>query len=407
MVSHTREYHLHSPLPSNMSLHSTMTSCYNAHSNPQHQTACEAINRFMPIAIDNIHRYNQSHILNNHHITIVDYGCAGAKNSVIAIDSIIQKILHSNSILRVKMEKDEKGDQQHSNTSNVKHTESIKSITVIYNDQPTNDWNVTVNTVINYHHHQSPNIIHHTLFSPLSFYQQICANDSVTIAYSNGSMHWLSSTPCPLNNHILPYCRLDQMIHDNDIIAWKQQAANDWITLLTQRYHEMKHGAVWLINMLGCSDDDNDSMIGSSKHLYNMFQSFVNDGLMTHEQLRQYSWPCYGRTIDEVLEPITKQVNGIQYRVLNDDTRSNILTYTENPIYTSYRDMHHNAMRYAHELIQFYRAIASNAQLYACDMNVKQCEKIWHRWEEYIVKHPDMNWVSTRINMITLMLMKI
>ena len=127
---------------------------------------------------------------------------------------------------------------------------------------------------------------------------------------------------------------------------------------------------------------------------------------MTQQQLLNYCWAFYGRTIEETLEPIEKQVNGIQFRVLNPDVNS-ILVKIENPVFVSYRDVHHDAVRFSNELIGFYRAAGNNALLEACDMNVEQCDMIWQRWEDEIRKNPAMEWFGHKLAATQIMLMKL
>jgi hypothetical protein len=104
----------------------------------------------MDRGIDGIHQYGNGSILDDS-ICIVDYGCAGGKNSLAAIDMIIGKIVNASS----------KSKSQSGSSGNDKK----KSITVIYNDQPTNDWMVAIDTIIN--HKES--YIHKQYSTPIHF----------------------------------------------------------------------------------------------------------------------------------------------------------------------------------------------------------------------------------------------
>ena len=224
---------------------------YNKNSEFQRDAGVAVIERLMGIGIDGIYQYrngsdgSESSSMLDDNITVVDYGCAGGRNSLSAIDLIINKIVTASS------------------------NDKTKSITVIYNDQPTNDWTVAIATIINnkesYIHKQYSTPIHfHTLFSPQSFYEQVCADNSVTIGFSTAAMHWISRVPCQLKNNIVPFG--DSAA--DDILEWKKQGESDWQTLLTRRYHELKHGGIIQVNMMGRRGDDRDPSLLGSKISY-------------------------------------------------------------------------------------------------------------------------------------------
>jgi hypothetical protein len=161
---------------------------------------------------------------------------------------------------------------------------------------------------------------------------------------------------------------------------------------LTHRYHELKHGGILLVNMLG-HRGENDAVVRWGRSIYRMFEGFVREGLMSEQQLLNYSWPHYFRSIDEILEPIKNQVNGIQFRVLNPDVNS-ILVPRTNPIYAAYRDVHHDTRLFAQQMTGFCKAAGYNVQRQACDNNAEQSDRIWQRLEEEIAEEPD-EWECT------------
>ena len=154
--------------------------------------------------------------------------CA-AQNSIIAIDTIIPKIINKN-------DSNSNGDDKSSSSK-----QRLKSITVLYNDQPTSDWKVA------YRKHSD--VQYHTLLAPVSFYEQICADNSVDIGYSNMACHWLSRLPCHIPDRIFTF---DSTFSGAaDIYECQKQAEEDWVTILSNRYHELKHDGVVLLNYLG------------------------------------------------------------------------------------------------------------------------------------------------------------
>jgi hypothetical protein len=150
--------------------------------------------------------------------------------------------------------------------------------------------------------------------------------------------------------------------------------------------------------------DQNDPILVTGKLIYATYQQFVREGLLSQEQLHRYAWPTCGRTVDEILKPIKEQANGIHFRVLNPDIDS-ILVHTEHPIYTAYRNVHHDPKVFAKGMIGFYRPVSYNTTLEACDGNKAQADKIFQRWEEVMATDPSA-W-SWYMNFAYLLLQKV
>jgi len=131
----------------------------------------------------------------------------------------------------------------------------------------------------------------------------------------------------------------------------------------------------------------NDPLIATDRMIYAMLQQCVRDGLLSQEQLFRYAWPFYARSIDEILQPIKAQSNGIHFRVLNPDV-DNILVLTEHPLYTAYLNVHHDPKVFAKGMIAFWRPVSYNITLAACDGNREQADRIFERWEEVMATDP-------------------
>ena len=222
-----------------MPITSTMENgvSYNTNSELQRGAAKSALSTLLDIGL-NARRNSSSS--NSDSVCIADYGCSGGQNSIIAIDTIIQKIIN-------KSNSNSNGEGKSSSS------EQLKSITVLYNDQPTNDWTVAIDTIINskdsYLHRKHSDVQYHTLLAPVSFYEQICADNSVDIGYSNMACHWLSRLPCHIPDRIFTF---DSTFSGAaDIYECQKQAEEDWVTILSNRYHELKHDGVVLLNYLG------------------------------------------------------------------------------------------------------------------------------------------------------------
>ena len=79
------------------------------------------------------------------------------------------------------------------------------SFNIVYSDQPKNDFNGLVQTVLGLGHFPSylettENV--YPLFSANSFYKQIVPDNTLDFGFSATAMHWLSGKPCELSNHV-------------------------------------------------------------------------------------------------------------------------------------------------------------------------------------------------------------
>ena len=78
-------------------------------------------------------------------------------------------------------------------------------VNVHYTDQPYNDYNGLIQTVLGLGNFPSYLETHkrvYPLFSANTFYNQILPDLSLDFGFSVTAMHWLSKKPCDLNSHV-------------------------------------------------------------------------------------------------------------------------------------------------------------------------------------------------------------
>ncbi len=78
-------------------------------------------------------------------------------------------------------------------------------VTVIYSDQPRNDFNALIANVYGLGSYESYLERHADIFpmvSGTSFYRQIVPSNTLDIGFSATAMHWLSDKVCNLSNHV-------------------------------------------------------------------------------------------------------------------------------------------------------------------------------------------------------------
>ena len=110
--------------------------------------------------------------------SVADMGCADGGTSLQMIETMIEQIREEAPEIPIK---------------------------VHYTDQPRNDYNGLIQTVLGLGHFPSYIEKHKNVFqffSANSFYHQILPDASLDFCFSATAMHWLSGKPCDLSNHI-------------------------------------------------------------------------------------------------------------------------------------------------------------------------------------------------------------
>ncbi len=211
--------------------------------------------------------------------TIADMGCADAGTSLQMVRSVLEQVK--------------------------KRSPNTQS-TVIYADQPANDFNALVSIVHGRTQFESwmgevENA--YPLVSGSSFYLQAVPDNSLDMAFSATAMHWLSAKPCNISNHV-------HMVgaSGEEYQAFAKQGEADWARILGHRARELKSGGkMVLVNF--CRDEQGH-YLGHTGGV-NMFDTFNNiwlqfqaDGRITADEYQAMTLPQYYNTVEEFSAPL-------------------------------------------------------------------------------------------------------
>eukprot|EP00730_Choanoeca_flexa_P010870 TRINITY_DN21368_c0_g1_i1.p1 TRINITY_DN21368_c0_g1~~TRINITY_DN21368_c0_g1_i1.p1 ORF type:complete len:408 (+),score=82.33 TRINITY_DN21368_c0_g1_i1:213-1436(+) len=223
---------------------------------------------------------------------IADYGTADAGTSLPAIKAAVERV-------RAEL--------------------PTTAITVIYEDQITNDFRSVF-----YHAHgliepagsiaedgsqvetymkETDNVF--VLASGTTFYQQVVPHASVDVGFSATAMHWLTNTPCKIPDALHSACTHNAPAK----AAFEQQAAKDWLTIMTHRVAELKKGGAFVC--VNFAIDEQGQFLGTTNQtpskMHDNFaaswQSMVDDGAITQSEWLNTNFPNQYRRIDEVVAP--------------------------------------------------------------------------------------------------------
>lgn len=201
-------------------------------------------------------------------IRIVEYGCSGGRNSVAPMRQIVTPLLASAP-----------GTQ----------------LECILEDLPTNPWQLAMSESAALTGAFPENV--RLLCAGVSFYNPVCANNSVDLAYSYVAAHFLSDSE-PLASHV--------MMHEGtteERRAWEAHAARDWERFLTLRARELKKGGAVLISTMS-RDGDGYSWREFSELVWDCVRAAERPGGLSHREVAALSIPACLRSEAEIMAPL-------------------------------------------------------------------------------------------------------
>lgn len=223
-------------------------------------------------------------------------------------------------------------------------------ISIVYSDQPRNDFNALITNVHGLGPFDSWLDSRDNLFplvSGTTFYKQILPANSVNIGFSATAMHWMSTKVCNISNHVQAVGA-----EGDELNAFRDQASRDWRQILLHRATELKPGGkLVLINF---ARDDQGRYLGNTGGV-NMFDtfnriwvSFLDQGRITREEYEGMTLPQYYNTVEEFSAPLldeNSEVFQAGLRLEHIDTRLVVCPFAK-----SFEE-HGEAARFAEEYI--------------------------------------------------------
>jgi len=213
--------------------------------------------------------------------SVADMGCADGGTSLQMIETMIEQIRGEAPEIAIK---------------------------VHYTDQPRNDYNGLIQTVLGLGHFPSYIEKHKSvfqLFSANSFYNQILPDASLDFCFSATAMHWLSGKPCDLSNHIH---MVGAKGKEQEIFS--EFGKQNWETILLHRSRELKPGGRMVLVNFGI--DEQRRYLGNTSGI-NMFDTFneiwkeyLEDGRITEDEYLRMTLPQYYNTVEEFSHPLVE-----------------------------------------------------------------------------------------------------
>ena len=270
------------------------------------------------------------------------------------------------------------------------------NINIVYADQPKNDFNGLVQTILGLGHFRSylettENVF--PLFSANSFYKQILPDNTLDFGFSATAMHWLSAKPCDISHHV-------HMVgaQGEEYLRFSEHGKKDWESILLHRAHELKKGGQLVL--LNFCRDENGKYLGNTTGV-NMFtnfadiwQDFLDQGRIRPEEYRNMTLPQYYNTVEEFSAPLKNSESSVYLaglRLKKIETR-----ITPCPFAEAFKD-HQDAQRFAEEYIPTIRSWNESIFFGALDIQrpLKERKKIIHdyyqTYQKQVQESPELH----------------
>ena len=210
--------------------------------------------------------------------------------------------------------------------SAVRQRDSALPISVVYSDQPRNDFNALYQildggTPIESYLGEFEEVYVST--AATSFYRPVVPPGSLDLGFSATAMHWLSAKPCEITGHVQAVGA-----EGTELAAFAEQGRRDWETILCHRARELAPGGA-LVFANFCRDEAG-RYLGNTEgvHMFDRFneiwRDFVGDGRITEAEYRAMTLPQYYKDVGEFSAPFEDQESPVHkagLRLVGIETR--------------------------------------------------------------------------------------
>lgn len=187
------------------------------------------------------------------------------------------------------------------------------ALQMVYSDQPRNDYNALFQIVHGLAGTRSalPAITGlHILASATSFYSQVLPPRSLNLGFSATAMHWLSSKPGNIGNHVQAVGATGE-----ELARFVERGRRDWETILLHRAAELVPGGR-LVFANFCRDEagrylGNTGGVSMFDTFNRLWRELVADGSIGEQEYLAMTLPQYYRDVGEFAAPLQDPANPV------------------------------------------------------------------------------------------------
>jgi len=139
--------------------------------------------------------------------------------------------------------------------------------------------------------------------SGTSFYRQVLPNESLDLGFSATAMHWITGTPCSIEDHIHAVGA-----KGDELAAYTDKGMKDWTTILRHRAAELVPGGrLVLVNF--CIDEagrylGNTGGANMFDTLAMLWRRLRDEGTIAAAEFRDTNFPQFYKTLEQFRAPL-------------------------------------------------------------------------------------------------------
>jgi SAM dependent carboxyl methyltransferase len=289
---------------------------YNEHSQPQHVAGDDGL-PLLERAVEAISLDRERGVV------VADFGSSQGRNSLVPMSVVIEK-------LRGRLDAD-------------------APISIVHTDLPSNDFAALFTTLETDPHsylNGAANVFAYV--TGRSFYERLFQAEHVALGWSSIAVHWLSSVPAPLREHIF-----SPLSSAPERAAYAASAAADWERFLEHRLAELEHDGQLVIVGSGADENGRSGAEGLMDLANDALLQMVAENTLSRDEYEQMVVPTYYRTLREFIEPLGKLATAAGSFELEECSQADLA----DPLWASYQQSGDLA-EYAAGVADFLRAFS-------------------------------------------------
>jgi hypothetical protein len=291
---------------------------YNEHSRPQHAAGGDGV----PLLV----RAGEAIPLDRERgIVVADYGASQGRNSLVPMGAVIEQ-------LRSRLGAD-------------------APISIVHTDLPSNDFAALFTTLEadpQSYLQDAANVFAYA--AGRSFYERLFPAEHVAIGWSSITVHWLSSVPAPLREHIF-----SPLGDARERAAYAARAAEDWRLFLEHRLEELEQGGQLVVVGSGADESGRSGAEGLMELANDALREMVTEKALSRGEYEQMVVPTYYRTLSEFVDPLGKPTPAGSFELAECSE-----TDLADPLWADYQQSG-NVGEYATGVADFLRAFSEPA----------------------------------------------
>jgi hypothetical protein len=222
---------------------------YNAHSQPQHVAGDDGV----PLLV----RASEAIPLDRElGVVVADYGSSQGRNSLVPMGAVVEQV-------RIRLGAD-------------------APISIFHTDLPSNDFAALFTTLEadpQSYLRDAANVFAYA--AGRSFYERLFPAEHVAIGWSSITVHWLSSVPVPLRNHIF-----SPLGDARERAAYAARAAEDWQRFLGHRLEELEQDGQLVVVGSGADENGRSGAEGLMDLANDALRELVAENRLTGRRVR-------------------------------------------------------------------------------------------------------------------------